>query len=250
MIFLQFLIENFALILTIVALIIALKQFREARLQAESLGNIKDSLSTRFIDQFPGYTSEILSLIKKAKSKITIVCDVPGFAGLSDPGFWLEYRQELERKLTNGISVDIICYGEEKCRSIYIEQFSDAKFNWEEWKKNKDNFSKLSKYLKIKGFKDQSPNEITYIDFENLLVSDKQAIEYHFQQANIIECNVELTTFFWIADNKQAVFAFPAGGTKKQGYFTYGFTTSDPRLISALISLKQRYLNMNLNKKG
>ncbi len=237
-------VNNIALIITVIALGLALWQLKSAHVQVLKLDEIQKALSTRYLDEFPAYLPHIIEIISNAKKEVTIVCDVPAFAGFIDSANWLHYRQIIERKIHEGVTIDLICYNGNKRCQIHSEQFAQARENWNHWIKDPKIFSKLETFLR-NSVSEKNIDNLTYQDFEDMIENlHKSAIQYSFSGARIYEVEIDLTNYFWIVDKNKALFAIPTYSKPKHGFLTYGFVTSDPRFISALISLKERYKNL------
>ena len=232
-------------IFTVIALAFSIWQLVKASKHAKKINLIKESLSTRFIGEFPYYLTDIIDVLTKAKHEIIIVCDVATYGAFSSPKEFLSYRNIIEKKVFNNVKVEITCFNEEKRREIHHEQFKEARENWKEWAKNPENLDKLRKYARFvdpEKIKIDNLSKHTYKDFEDLLSSGTEILfKHHFNGATICQINVNVANYFWIVDGLHAVFAIPTLTKPKHGFQTYGFVTSDHRLIKAFLSLRDRY---------
>ena len=140
----------------IVALMVALIQSRESSKQTKhlqeqyaSLTLIKESLSTRYLGQFPEYLFHLAKLIDSAKSDIHIIKGNPIPAYFSAPSIWMNYHHALERKSLEGIQINIICMDARQRDIRLIQQFPNSQQEWENWISPKSkNLDLLNHFLK------------------------------------------------------------------------------------------------------
>lgn len=225
---------------TIIALTLALIQLRDARIQTSNLVRIRESLSTRYIAQFPEYVPAIVELFEQARTEILIVCDVPTYGFLSDRTTWLKYRQALETKIENDVIVKIECLSESRMTDLVNEQFNLSAEDFTEWKNVDTNREKLEAFLRY-DYPSWTLSELALDDFLGLVASyAARTTEASFAGALVQELNFNMPLYFWIVDRTQAIFAIPTFAQRDFG-FTYGFYTSDTRLVGALLALAELY---------
>jgi hypothetical protein len=225
------------LILTIVGIALSYFQLYRARGHAETLRTIQDSLSTRFIGEFPSFLSKIVELIQGARQSITIVCDFPAYARFSDPANWREYRHEIERKIQDNVRVSITCLNAERRLDFSRKQFSRER-NWDEWKRRPDNEKKL---LDLANTTNRDTiNNLTQEGFYGLMEqADLAMLGEQLARAEKREINSNLPLYFWLVDEQRAIFAIPSYSDQAT---EYGFITYDPKLISAFKEMTELYL--------
>jgi phosphatidylserine/phosphatidylglycerophosphate/cardiolipin synthase-like enzyme len=120
------------LILTIVALALALFQQRSANAHAKGLKEIRHSMSTQFIGLFPEFIPDVVRLIQSAKQEVLIAYGQVTYGIFSYRQMWLEYKTALEHKLQDGVPVDLLCLDEKEREKHQKEQFYLASNSWEE----------------------------------------------------------------------------------------------------------------------
>lgn len=235
-----------AFLFTTIALVIAGWQFYQARKQTNELSEIKDSLSTRFIDRFPDYLIKINDLLNEAKNSIEIVCDVPGFGHFSQPDNWFEYLEIIRKKKHQGLNINITFHNREIRQKFRKEQFAQASGGkWNDWKLNPEIKPKMEKFLKKSNI-EISVDKIEFSEFINLLESsENEIINHDFKGLSITEVKSNIAIYFWIIDGRKAIFAIPSFSKEYPGFLTYGFITSDPRLISTFHALKRKLEQWN-----
>ncbi len=232
-------------ILAIVALILAVYQQQSARSQTKELKEIRLSLSTQYIGQFPDYIPNVVSLIQSAKTEVLIAYGQVTFGIFSYREKWLEYRTILEQKLHEEKTVDLLCLDERERRVHQIEQFALATKSWEE-KLNDPQFKeRLDTFAKH-----YAPKQAENIDCEIFLSllerQQKKALEDDFITAIKTEVSSPFAMHFWIVDGSRAIFTVP---NFAEGPTEFGFLTSDTRLIQALRSIHTRYKRRHADTK-
>src|SRR5581483_10985652 len=109
---------HLAALASVVALAMAVWQVKDARL-------VRESLSTRFIGEFPDFLPEIGRVLDKAQSEIVIVCDFPSYGRFSKSEAWLSYGHTIEKKIETGVRVLFICMTPEARVAFSRRQFFD-----------------------------------------------------------------------------------------------------------------------------
>lgn len=252
-------VEKVGLFLALLAFAIGLwhlkeirKVIRDARAQADeakghtiellkhsaALEEVKGSLSTRYVGQFPEYYPEIVELLKGAKREIVIFCDFPAYASFTDPRTWFDYEQTVERKTQQeGVTVSLTCLNQRHRSMALHEQFFDG-LNWNDWKNMPTVNGQLQYFLSSRR---QAPsfNELTQDQFISMLDAvDRRSLQDTFEKAQIRELDSYIPLFFWLTDGIKAVFAIP--GTSQRAV-EYGFLTTDQKLISAFLDMRHHY---------
>lgn len=230
------LISTIGLIATIIALVLSLKQLRQAHCQTRELEGIGRSLSTRYVGKFPAFLPELVSLIESAERDLVIFCDFPAYARFSDPQRWLEYRQVLERKNRhNGFKLNFTCFDRQHRLIESRAQFGVTPETLEEWRRDTAHREMLqglvNEYRVVATIEDVDPG--TFLEL--LERADTQVLDQVLTPPAMVRELPVIPLFFWIADGKEAIFAFPSGGSE------YGFRTIDSQLISAFLDLVRQY---------
>jgi hypothetical protein len=251
--------ELFGLVLGIVALALAIWHLREIKgisrethrqqeeagrqttelhSLADRLEEIRGSLSTRYIGEFPHYISDLAHLIGRAEENILICCDIPAYGHFSDRQNWVEYSYEIQKKANDGITIQLACFSEQGRLRNHYEQFSTDEQLWNQWKRDPKAKEHLNQFLKSHKSKVEI-EALTMMQFANLLEeTDKQMLNGPFVNATLYEIDGYIPMYFWLVDKNEAIFAIPSF-TNTQS--EYGFRTSDPKLISALVEMGEHY---------
>jgi hypothetical protein len=225
-----------SLILAVLAMIVALWHVYSIHATARRLDDVQRSLSTRYIGQFPEFFQDIVSLIKTAKHEIVIFCDSPAYTCFSDHLTFLEYKHELERKAQEEeMTITFTCSGPEYRSRTAIKQFLASPLGWDE-RKTEPVFNKRLKYFLSSHRGAPAIDGLTAHQFLELIAdTEKRTLEDTFAQAHVREIEVYIPLHFWLVDNIKAVFAIPEGTVE------YGFSTTDQKLISALVVMRDQY---------
>lgn len=213
---------------------------------SNDLLEIRKSMSTRCIYDFPKFVPDIVETIKKAKEEVVIVCDVPGYGYFSNHPKWLNYKQAIELLLEDDKKVTIICL-DEGHRDEYIRgQFNRHIADWEEWKLEDQNRKNLVRFFnnELKDLRKESSEDFLDQDQEQIIkkleypnfikylnTAHNRVLQRCFSNAQIYHPPTRLSVYFWIADTDSAVFSIPTLGEYAQ---EIGFITSDTTLIKAL----------------
>ena len=91
------------LLFTVIALSFSLWQISEAR-------KITDSISTRYIGEFPDFIEQINDLLSEAKEEIIIMTDVLGYGMYSNPEGFHKYLSIIEKKASEECSIKFVVY--------------------------------------------------------------------------------------------------------------------------------------------
>jgi len=233
-----------AIVGLIVALVIGLWHIRgirhvelDVRQQYANLEVIRASVSTHFLKEFPHCLEDIVNLINKAQREVVILCDFPAYGSFSNPADFLKYRQAIERKIQDGISITITCFREARQKTVCAEQFAAVDENLESLKGNKAALDKLQRFLKFYA-PSQTVDKLTKTEFLNLLTTqDDRMLRESFSGAIVHPVDAHLSLYFWVIDGAQAVFSIPVISDRAS---EYGFYTSDGRLIMAFEDMLSR----------
>jgi hypothetical protein len=251
--------EIVGLILGVFALLLAVYHTVEIRTQAEiirtqaddirqtangirqtvtELDSISNTLPTRHIGQFPEYLEHIVTLVTNAKKSVTVLCDFPAYGSFSAPDTFLAYHQALERHLNlNRVVVALTCLTEPSRLNLIREQFSKQQSNWSDWKFKADSRSKLERFLEHRG-RAATVDTLTFESFAEFLEDENvRALQDMFAGAHLQTVESYVPVYFWLVDDKEAVFALPSFDRTTET----GFYTRDSALIEGFKDVLSRY---------
>lgn len=227
----------------------------------QELNEVKNELSTTYIDKFPNFTNEINKVIESAENELLIVCDFPAYSYFSDYKGWSEYHNLINTKTDNGVTVSMIYLAKDQTIERIKEQFLSSDPNnptdsaWEQKFQNPEFQKKMKKFVekhdtKIhkQGLNTLTSKEVTFEHFLKLtLEATKNILKVEFLDVNKFETKNQLSLFCWIADGKKAVFAIPRSEVDNA---ELGFKTSDKLLIGALKSIFKTYIKHSVAIKS
>jgi hypothetical protein len=194
----------------------------------KELLDIEGSLSTRYLSCFPIYFADIVSLVSEAHQRIVIFCDFPAYGCFSNRKSFLDYRYQLEKKLEQGVDVEITFLNDTARLQELWDQFA-SRYMSEEFGHN------LREFLVAHGVE---PRDMPPPEFLGLIEKENIAMTENFlSRARQFPIATHIPVYFWLADDK-AIFSIASHSEKT---LEHGFRTNDPRLISALIEMKDRY---------
>ncbi len=242
--------SDLASIATLIALLIALWQFLQARKQTKELRKISDSLSTRYIGGLHDYYPRVIDLIEKAENSVAISCDYPAYGCYTHPHYWREYNGKLrEKSVKKDFLLTLICPNSEVRAKTDKERYFPRAFNdWDNWiKSSKDwesveafvqSASKININIDAKGFL-RNPQKEKF--FEILSQADEVMLKACFDKENCTKQIPDAIPIdFWIADERCAIFAFSNYGLGMR-QSRYGFITTDQTLIRAFQEMIEYY---------
>jgi len=239
-------VEAFGLLVGLLAVVLAWKHERDMRRTAkeaeshtERLDEIRKTLSTRYLAPFPDFLSGIVALLETAQSSIDILCDFPGYCSFSRPGLSLKYRHIIEARLQRGVvRVNLMILNRGKRMQSSREQYPKNKDEWEAFASKQANAENIQRLLKIHEWTGTALDLGPAKFIELLEVEDQRILREVMPEAHVVEIDTHLPLFFWLVDEREAIFSIP---TLSEDIVEYGFTTTDPKLISAFLEMKRRY---------
>jgi len=232
------------LLLTVVALVLTLYQLYCASRQARVLETIAQSQSTRYLGTLAEYLPFVVKVIESARDRLEICTGTSLHGILTDHSGWRDHHAALVRSFdSENLKVDITCSDKNNRERLAVFQFKDkSEEAWNIWKGNSDVKKKLDTVIKSHGLEKQYTIEtLTRDQFTEILCYLTEVVikaDYHGRNLIFTQCSTFIMNYFWIADRREAVFAFLC---QSSDAVAHGFYTSDPRLISALLELKDNY---------
>jgi len=217
----------------------ALEQTAQLAGHEQRLASIWSSLSTRYLGQFPLYTSEIGELLERAKQDVTIFCDLPGYGVFSDRGAWLRIQHTIQRKIQDGVEFDVTVYSERQRESIIREQMEQREGGVEKWLQSKEIERDLLSFVRNYG-EMESLEGISAEDYLRVsLQAHRQIAQETFRGSKVKEVDDKMPLYFWMIDGREAIISIPIFiGESTE----HGFRTSDQSFIAALADLKRKYM--------
>ncbi|MGD1278550.1 MAG: hypothetical protein ABR964_15160 [Tepidisphaeraceae bacterium] len=225
------------LVLAVVALVLAWKQLRD-------LQRVQNSLSTRYIGQFPEHMDEVVKLVKSAKRNLTIVCDVPAYCSFTRPELGLAYKQALEgKKYQAGFkTLRFICLSDREIDAFHHEQL-DPDTTDDKWPEFKKHFDTQLNFLIRDYGSAETFESLTREQFFNLVMTaHKSMMAGVLQRWHPGRFDTTMPIYFWIADDFRGVLAIPV---LADGVTEICFATNDQQILKALMGLYSR-----LNRKA
>jgi hypothetical protein len=202
----------------------------------ESLDAVAKSLSTRYVDQFPQYLSNVPELLRKAEKNIRVVSIVPTPGVFSGADHWHDIKAILARaSRRTDMKVEAV-FGNRDTSECYLkEQFQTEGTIWSEWSKVPKNREKLVAF-----FRDYN-SEIDVLNcshddflktFENASKIELAA-SLHLVQKKFLTYRPQICMWI-IDDDKEAIFMMQ---TAQRHLNSHAFWTRDPKLIGGLNAL-------------
>jgi hypothetical protein len=242
------------------ALVFAAIQFRDARRHTHELVThtnllgkltrelqvLEGSLSTQYLGPFPTYVRDIERLLKKTEKDVLILCDYPAYACFSNSRGFRQYQLAIEDLISRKKIVRLICFDETRQDSYLPHVFHvEKEAAWQEWRSSAINLKRLKRFIKSHKQEAKLPNvshdSISPEEFARLMrVPNRTMFNHSFFHAERRQTKEAAPIFFWLIDNKEAVFAI---SSLAKGVSEYGFWTRSPELVKALKGLWVTYSN-------
>lgn len=231
-----------AKVATIITLVSAVWTFISLRLSEQSIG----ASSTRYLNEFPYFLTNIKALITRATLSIDVFCDFPAYGCFSSPDEYIEYRQELEKILARtDIKVRLVTYGKEARKQAAELQFQNPLAEWDAYRKQ--NADKIRRLIGKRDCGLDSFEKDTFLELmERRDVDFLQSVRKAAKESGaadkleIYEVTGKLPMHIWVVDGREAVFSILSADANSVLTPEYGFTTQDPSLVSALTKLISR----------
>lgn len=227
------LITILGMVLTLVALVAAIWQLKQASEQTAQLSAIKQSLSTQFLGLFPYFNEEIAELIRNANSSVEVFCDLPGYGMITNNVAWFRINSEIQNSKARGIRPRMTFFDQERRRKIIMDQANQIASSGGDM--TSDFKAALEKIF------DTKVNDFSAVDFvENCLAEHRRIVENDFRGSDVEEVSANIPVYFWLVDDREAIISIPV---YSEEVTEYGFKTRDVSFISALKSIRERTIS-------
>jgi hypothetical protein len=230
------------LLLALWQTMLAMKQQSEAEKQTRSIIEIRESLSTKFIGEFPSYMENLIGLIQGAKSCITIVCDYVGYGLFSNREQFLQYSQAIQNKINANVRVRYILLDKKRRSQLHdaqFEKYTNDNNAWERWKD--EHRLRLEVFCKFYTC-GCTAAAIDNAAFKSALEgAELELLDSIFRGGDLREINFQTSVYFWIRDDSEVIFTIPSFSEEAK---EFGFRSTDEPLIKSFLGIYDRYSNM------
>ena len=209
--------------LAFLAILFALIQFTDSKLQETNMHEIAHSVSTRFIGVFPSDLKEITEVIENADHDLLIMVDVLGYGRYSQPKLHDIYNQAICKALKKQVSLRLLHYPATLAQQERLHSFHEANFEEE---RASTNFQKFrEKHPSIPEPKDAPSLRACLLGLDNAAIAAFAADSGRtFLHRELTEA---MPFFFWLRDDIEAAFAF----NHKGDHIGFAFRTRDTNLV-------------------
>ncbi|HEY6252943.1 MAG TPA: hypothetical protein VI685_23540 [Candidatus Angelobacter sp.] len=214
--------------LAIIAIVFAVTQFIDARIQERRISEVAREMSTRFIGLFPKNMNEITDVVEKTTKHLDIIVDFAGYGHYSNPEAFYSYRNALLSKAQNS-EVRMILYSQVPAHASTSSQFAlDDQAKW-----NAERIS--ARFLKFFGEVHRGRDLPKNSNEFNAALQEYQA-QY---RKDLCDGGVQIRTvdqkllfFLWLEDNEEAALSFQDKATGAERELS--IRTLDANLIQAM----------------
>jgi hypothetical protein len=176
----------------------------------EKITRVTEQLSTRYLGEFPGFLAEVTKLLATAEQQIVIACDEPAYGFLANAELHARYEKILQEKSRAGVIVDLVVLDEGQRHQAREKYFRKLKIK--DFKKTAG-YKALLKVADPKALKDPK-------DIQKLVEERQKRALAGLEHVNRYQYPGRMTSFFWLVDDKAAVFSLPnLAGPGKEGAF-------------------------------
>lgn len=201
--------------------------------QSEKMKTITESLSTKFVDEFPNQMDTIIDYINLTKNKLLMVLDFPAYGCVSNPNGYVRFRNSLDKLMSlENIEVTLISYIKDKQLEQLQLQFDLENVEEqirEDHKKKITSFAKKFNLEEIKTYKQL---------FDELLKRNEELFnKFKENSQKVYLTDLELTMFLWLIDeDKSGLFSFYTRGLNSN---EVTFSTEDRNVLDHMKHLSE-----------
>ena len=190
---------------------------------------ISESISTRYVGNFPDNMNEMIKLIPTTQKRLIIVCDVPAFGHFSNPEGFRQYNlalQTLLNRTSKKPEITLVNYDLKRRLNNSANQF---KMPVHELRKSES----YKNYFNYWGDDRKEPKVENLEDFCSWLDMRHRRFQDDLEEkgVRVYETSKDLRAFIWIVDDREAIFSFYNYGSENR---EVSFRTNDKRLIESL----------------
>lgn len=231
----DWILAGLSLVVALWALSDSNRSLKIAKQTSAGLEETSRNLSTRYIGQFPAFIPEVAEVLDGATKTIRIACDFTGYGIYSNHSAYIKYRQAVERRANDGVTVQMIVMDEESRNHMNRLQWAGMDIT-----QLKDPAN--TAFRSFTAWSQCPIDKIATIeDFVKCMAEEHRRArieDFRFPRATIKDRPGAFPLYLWIADDREAVFSVP--NFAHAGAET-AFRTRDARLIAELISIFNTY---------
>jgi len=241
---------------TILGLIVALAFGAHNARRSQQLIN---SLSTRYVDNFPDNLHAINELIDSAERSLVVVADQAGYGLLSNASEYGRYNSRIRANVKDkvGVSVDFLVYSEidahetrrDQLRNLSMENVLSKPKYFDFWSDHPGLKPRVQSTFDDEG--EASARQEFFAILDSLEIAARDDFRSMKGGMRYMEARVgdRFEVFFWLADGREAIFSFltttpkPLSGANDgiEDLREVSFYTRDRRMIEVLMSLVEPY---------
>lgn len=235
--------EFVTIVLALVATGLAIIQYEDSKTLEKhtqrtltELDALVQQSSTKYLGTFPNNMDDIVRVASATHKELRILSDIPGYGHYSQPERFELYKKAMITAARSGYPVRMLYYSPAVQRNSAEDQFNERK--WEEIRSDRrfhEFFLNHPEY----------PHD-TYQQFAASLLKIQESFETILcvNGVQIEHYNEPSAVFFWVADDRTAVFAINSRDEKGR---EETFATSDGKLTDAFSSIFERLWQDNRN---
>jgi hypothetical protein len=207
------------------------------------LESVGKALTTQYIGDFPSYLPYVNKLIERSTGQLRIATTMLGHGSFTDPENWHKTRAALDKAGERKIDIHVLCVNHDLRRQLFKAQYPEAFADLPGVLKQNDGelASKILTFID----RDVKPTALTPETFLDMIMEEEDRIKAEvFRKADKVESDRFLPFYLWIADETEAIFAFPTHSVgsvmRSASSVATAFLTKDRDIVRALIQVFNR----------
>jgi len=221
-------------VLTIVMLLLAVKQYYDSTDQLSRVDKISQRISTQYLNSFPTTIPTITEFINGTQKELDVMVDYAGYGQFSAPHEFGDYLAAL-RRVSEKATVRMVIYDRVIAKKAHTEQFPEPQYpSLKESPRFQlyfeDRHANLLGKCPFADFK----NRLAYADFIDRLLLQQARYQSELTESKKLQIQYihgsQSLVFMWLRDGRDAIFSFKNQGTNELRELS--FTTSDTNLAA------------------
>ena len=207
------------------------------------LEGVGKALTTQYVGEFPGYLPYVNKLIERSQKRLRIATTMLGHGSFTDPANWRETVHALSQADGREVDTHVLCVNKALRRKLFQMQYPELFADLAGLVKQKD--GELAKKILTFIPREMRIAALTSESLLDMILKEEEIIGAEvFKHAVKAETERFLPFYLWIADESEAIFAFPTHSQvpdrRVDRSVATAFLTKDKDIVRALVQLFDR----------
>lgn len=223
--------DQITVLLAFMALFFGFVQYKDARRHTRKMEDIAKSMSTRYVGAFPKDVEDISEVVSKTDHDFVVIADFVSYGNYAKPAGFERFIQEINAAKSRGVKVRIFVYDESPSTKALEQRFPKEKWTDE---CNSDRFKAFF------SFYPGMSCPVSHEEFLNMFRRQERDVRSRLTDkgVNVYLLSSQERLFFWLGDDKDAVFSFES----TSGGDPLCFRTRDGRMIETFQRILRPYV--------